>query len=95
MKKILFAVITIYFLFSVAHASETYIPITKDYEVTDINQVKIKHRITTENHIDETYTLPEIDAQIAKIQVRINHLQGDIEVLQVLRGLILAEAEKI
>lgn len=95
MKKLLLTIITICFLFSVAYAAETFIPVTQDNEVTDINQVKIKKRITTEKHVDEIYTLPQIDAQITKIQVRIEHLQGDIAVLQTLRESILQEAKKI
>ena len=95
MKKLLLIIIAICFLASVAYAAETYTPVTEDDQVTDINQVKIKHRVTTEKHTDKVYTLPGIDAQIAKIQARITHLQGDITDLQALRVLILKEAEKV
>lgn len=95
MKKLLLTIIVICFLVSVAYAKQTFIPITQDNEVTNINQVKIKKRITTEKHVDEIYTLPQIDAQIAKVQIRIEHLQGDIAVLQTLRKSILQEAKKV
>ena len=95
MKKALLMIITVCFLASVAYATGTFIPVTKDNEVTNINQVKITKRITEEKHIDKTYTLPGIDAKIDKVQARIIHLQGDITELQELRVLILKEAEKI
>ena len=95
MRKILFIVITVCFLASVAYATETFISVTKDNEVTNINQVKITKRIIEEKHIDKTYTLSGIDAQIAKIQARIEHLQGDITELQALRALVLDKAEEV
>ena len=74
---------------------ESYMSITKNDEVTDINQVKIKRSIITEVHDDTEYTLEEIDDKIAKVQARIEHLQGDITELQTLRATILAEAKKV
>jgi len=95
MKKALLMIITVCFLASIVYATGTFIPVTKDNEVTNINQVKITKRITEEKHIDKTYTLSGIDAQIAKVQARITHLQGDITELQELRALILKEVKKI
>ena len=74
---------------------KTYSLITKDDEVTNINQVKIKERTTEESNVDEVYTLPDVDVQIAKKQARIVHLQGDITELQALKTLVLNEAKKI
>jgi len=74
---------------------KTYSLITKNDEVTSINQVKIKERTTEESNVDEVYTLPDVDVQIAKKQARIEHLQGDITELQDLRTVILNEAKKI
>ena len=74
---------------------KTYSLITKDDEVTSINQVKIKERTTEESNVDEVYTLPDVDVQIAKKQARIVHLQGDITELQALRVLVLKEAEEV
>ena len=74
---------------------KTYSLITNDDEVTSINQVKIKERTTEESNVDEVYTLPDVDVQIAKKQVRIEHLQGDITELQALRTLVLNKAKKI
>ena len=73
----------------------TYSLITKDDEVTNINQVKIKERTTEESNVDEVYTLPDVDVQIAKKQARIVHLQGDITELQALRVLVLDKAEDV
>ena len=74
---------------------KTYSLITKDDEVTSINQVKINERTTEEANVYEVYTLPDVDVQIAKKQARIEHLQGDITELQALRALVLKEAKKI
>jgi len=74
---------------------KTYSLITKDDEVTNINQVKIKERTTEESNVDEVYTLPDVDVQIAKKQARIEHLQGDIAELQALRVLVLDKAEEV
>ena len=74
---------------------KTYSLITKDDEVTSINQVKIKERTTEETNIDEVYTLPDVDVQIAKKQARIEHLQGDITELQALRALVLDKVEEV
>ena len=70
-------------------------PITKDNEVTDINQVEIEKEVIVETSEKEIFTLPKIDAKIDKIQARIEHLQGDITELETLRLNILAEAEKV
>ena len=70
-------------------------PITKDNEVTDINQVEIEKEVIVETSEKEIFTLPKIDDQIAKIQARIEHLQGDITELETLRLNIIAEAEKV
>ena len=74
---------------------KTYSLITKDDEVTNIDQVKVNERVTEESNVDKVYTLPDVDVQIAKKQVRIEHLQGDIAELQALRTLVLNEAKKI
>ena len=74
---------------------KTYSLITKDGEVSSINQVKIKERTTEESNVDEVYTLPDVDVQIAKKQARIEHLQGDITELQALRVLVLDKAEDV
>jgi len=74
---------------------KTYSLITKDDEVTSINQVEVKERTTEESNVDEIYTLPDVDVQIAKKQARIVHLQGDITELQALKTLVLNEAKKI
>ena len=74
---------------------KTYSLITKNDEVTSINQVKIKERTTEETNIDEVYTLPDVDVQIAKKQARIEHLQGDITELQALRALVLDKVEEV
>ena len=70
-------------------------PITKDDEVTDINQVEIEEEIIVETSKKETFTLPDIDGKIAKIQARIEHLQGDIAELESLRAKVLAEVKKV
>ena len=74
---------------------KVYSLITKDDEVSSINQVEVKERTTEESNVDEVYTLPDVDVQIAKKQARIEHLQGDITELQDLRTVILNEAKKI
>jgi len=74
---------------------KTYSLITKDDEVTSINQVEVKERTTEESNVDEVYTLPDVDVQIAKKQARIVHLQGDIAELQALRALVLDKAEDV
>ena len=76
-------------------ATETFAPITKDYEVTEISQVEIRKRVTEEKRIDTTYTLPSVDEEIAKKQARIDHLNGDIAELQTLRAKLLVEVNKI
>jgi TolA-binding protein len=94
MKKLLIAATILLFAFS-AFAAEEFVPITKDAEVTSIDQVRVK-KVVTEQKIDETvYTLPLIDTDIAKIQARIDHLQGDIDKLKALKAKVLKEAEKI
>ena len=74
---------------------KVYSLITKDDEVTNIDQVKVNERVTEESNVDKVYTLPDVDSQIAKKQARIEHLQGDIAELQALRTLVLNEAKKI
>ena len=74
---------------------KTYSLITKDDEVSSIDQVKINERTTEESNVYEVYTLPDVDVQIAKKQARIVHLQGDITELQALRTLVLNKAKKI
>jgi len=70
-------------------------PITKDNEVTDINQVEIEKEVIVETSEKEIFTLPKIDVKIDKIQARIEHLQGDITELETLRLNIIGEAEKV
>ena len=70
-------------------------PITKDDEVTDINQVEIEEEVIVETSKKETFTLPNIDGKIAKIQARIEHLEGDIAELESLRAKVLAEVKKV
>lgn len=94
MKKIIITAIALLFAVS-ALAAEVFVPITKDSEVTDINNVQVKKVITTEQTAEVTYTLPDIDAKIAKIQARIDHLQGDIDELLSLKGKVMTEASKI
>ena len=74
---------------------KVYSLITKDDEVTNIDQVKVNERVTEESNVDKVYTLPDVDGQIAKKQARIVHLQGDIAELQVLRTLVLDKAEDV
>jgi TolA-binding protein len=94
MKKLIIAATILLFAFP-AFAAEEFVPVTKDSEVTSIDQVQVK-KVVTEQKIDETvYTLPQIDADIAKIQARIDHLQGDIDKLKALKASVLKEAEKI
>ena len=95
MKKLFISITAVLFMVSVSIAAETFTAVTQDDQVTNINQVKILKRVTEEKHTDKIYTLPMIDAQIAKKQARINHLQADIAELQALRALVLAEAEKV
>jgi len=73
----------------------TFKPITKDDEVTDINQVEIEEEIIVETSKKETFTLPDIDGKIAKIQARIEHLEGDIAELESLRAKVLTEVKKV
>jgi len=70
-------------------------PITKDDEVTDINQVEIEEEVIVETSKKETFTLPNIDGKIAKIQARIEHLEGDIAELESLRAKVLTEVKKV
>jgi TolA-binding protein len=94
MKKLLIAATILLFTFP-ALAAEEFVPITKNSEVTSIDQVRVK-KVVTEQKVDETvYTLPQVDADIAKIQARIDHLQGDIDKLKALKAEVLKEAEKI
>ena len=83
------------FYCQISFAEETFVPVTKDNEVVSINDVQVKKVITKEVSEEKAYTLPQIDGQIAKIQARITHLQGDIVVLQELKAKIQAEAEKV
>jgi len=73
----------------------TFKLITKDNEVTDINQVEVEKEVIVETSEKEIFTLPKIDAEIDKIQARIEHLQGDIAELETLRLNVLAEVEKV
>jgi len=77
------------------YAADEFIPITPDNAVTSINQVKVKKVITTQVTDEKTYTLPEIDAEIDKVQARIDHLKGDISVLQATKTKILKQAGKV
>lgn len=83
------------FYCQISFAEETFVPVTKDNEVISINDVQIKKVITKEIVEEKAYTLPQIDGQIAKIQARITHLQGDITALQELKAKIQAEAKKV
>ena len=94
MKKLI-AIIALTMFASTSFAEETFVPVTKDNEVVSINDVQVKKVITKEVSEEKAYTLPQIDGQIAKIQARITHLQGDIVVLQELKAKIQAEAEKV
>ena len=94
MKKLLITATILLFTFP-AFAAEEFVPITKDAEVTSIDQVQVK-KIVTEQKVDETiHTLPQVDADIAKIQARIDHLRGDIDELKALKAKVLTEAKKI
>jgi TolA-binding protein len=108
MKKLLIAA-TILLFASSAFAAEEFVPVTKDSEVTSIDQVQVK-KVVTEQKVKETvYTSASINEDIAKLQneitkkqARIAHLQGDIDSLQAdidklkaLQTTVLKEAEKI
>lgn len=95
MKKTIIAIIALTLFASTAFAAETFTPVTKDNEVTSIDQVQVKKVITKQVEEETVYSMPQIDGQIAKIQARIDHLQGDIDVLKVLKAKILKEAEKV
>jgi TolA-binding protein len=94
MKKLI-AIIALTLFASTSFAAETFVPVTKDNEVVSINDVQVKKVITTEVVEEKAYTLPQIDADIAKIQARITHLQGDIAVLQELKAKIETEVKKV
>jgi TolA-binding protein len=72
-----------------------YMVITEDDVVADVGQVTVRKRVTKEVTDDSIYTLESIDAEIAKKQERIAHLNGDITELQSLRAKVLAEAKKV
>lgn len=73
----------------------TFTPITKNDEVTELNQVEVKRTIKNEVIEEEILSLPNIDQKIEKIQSRIDHLQSDIDELMVLRNRIENEAKKV
>lgn len=95
MKKTIIAIIALTLFASTVFAAEQFVPVTKDNEVTSIDQVQVEKVITKQVEEKTVYTIPQIDADIAKIQARIDHLQGDIDVLKALKAKILAEAEKV
>lgn len=78
-----------------AYAEEVFTPITKDNEVTEVDAIEVKKAIVIQQTKEEVLTLRKIDADIAKIQARIDHLNGDIAALQALRAKVLEAAEKV
>ena len=94
MKKLILTLMICLFTLP-AYAEEVFTPVTKDNEVTSVDIIQVKKSIVTQQTKEEVLTLRKIDADIAKIQARIDHLNGDIDVLKALRAKVLAEAEKI
>lgn len=94
MKKLMIALM-IYLFTLPAYAQETFTPVTKDNEVTSVDAVQVKKAIVIQNTSEEILTLRKIDADIAKIQERIDHLNGDIDILKALRDKVLKEAGKV
>jgi TolA-binding protein len=94
MKKLMLALAICLFTIP-AFAQEVFTPITKDNEVTSVDAVQVKKEVVTQKTTEETLTLRKIDADIAKIQARISHLNGDIADLQALRAKVLKLAEKV
>lgn len=95
MKTVLFTITTFFFLISVSFAEPTFSVITQDDKVTSIDQVRVQCRDTKTEDVTTTYTLPAINAKIAKKQARIAHLEGDISRLQALRAKVDGEARKV
>ena len=95
MKKTIIAIIALTLFASTAFAAETFTPVTKDNEVTSIDQVQVKKVISKQVEEETVYSTPKIDADISKIQARITHLQGDIAVLEALKAKIETEAKKV
>lgn len=75
--------------------AQTYEAVTKDNEVSSINDVVVKQ--TTEEF--KTFTLKEVDAEIAGLQAYLASVttstNADIAIKQALRANILTEAEEI
>lgn len=94
MKKLILALIVCLFTIP-AFAEELFTPVTKDNEVTSVDAVEVRKAIVTQQTEEKILTLRKIDADITKIQARIDHLNGDIADLQALRVKVLAQAEKV
>lgn len=100
MKKLFIIAALLTFFSTVAYAETVYTPITKDAEVTTIDDVAIK--AATPVTEEQTLTLRQLDAQKGEIEKNITIYQGQIAQWQqllvkiaMMRTAILKEAEKI
>lgn len=92
--------ITLITLFTSSAFAADYTPITKDNEVTTVEQVQIKEVVPVTQ--ERTWSLAAIDAEIAQTEKNIAHYQAQITQWQGLltqytglRAMIEAEAKKV
>ena len=75
MRKIIILALSIIFIGTLVYA-ETFSPVTKDNEVENIEQVKIKGAKKIDSEV--IYTLSDIDAELALIGKNIEKYQAQI-----------------
>ena len=97
MKKIILLVAILAFLAVPVLAQEElateYSPVTKDFEVSELEEVTVMQKTVSVNEI--SWTLSEIDFYIGMAKSTIAQYQAQLDTLTELRGKIEAEAKKI
>ena len=78
-----------------AYGAETFIPATEDNVVISKDIVRVQQRVTTETTEYTTWTLKEIDNQIAALAVEKIVIDNKITELKRIKALVDAEAEKV